>query len=149
MAKPLSFGHVLAALRNRALQRTKLVELDWRGNVVWEHLPPEARDLHHEFARLANGNTLFVINELKSVPNFSVPVFRLKQDAIPGRTITGSFKPTITGEYAVQCAEICGIGHGIMGARVFLESKDEHMAFHASHAQSAIQLAATSVGAVR
>jgi cytochrome c oxidase subunit 2 len=79
--------------------------------------------------------------------NFSVPVFRLKQDAIPGRTITGWFEPTTTGEYAVQCAEICGIGHGIMAARVFLESKEDHLAFHQNH--SAIQLAATSVGAAR
>jgi len=83
--------------------------------------------------------------------NFSVPVFRLKQDAIPGRTITGWFEPTITGEYSVQCAEICGIGHGIMGARVFLETEDQHVAFHEAHATNtpALQLAATSVGADR
>lgn len=58
--------------------------------------------------------------------SFSIPVFRLKQDAIPGRTITGWFEPTIIGEYSIQCAEICGIGHGIMGARVFLETDDQH-----------------------
>jgi cytochrome c oxidase subunit 2 len=82
--------------------------------------------------------------------SFSVPVFRLKQDAIPGRTITGWFEPTITGEYSVQCAEICGIGHGIMGARVFLDTSDQLAAFHANHLNhSAIQLAATSVGAAR
>jgi cytochrome c oxidase subunit 2 len=79
--------------------------------------------------------------------NFSVPIFRLKQDAIPGRTITGWFKPTITGEYLVQCAEICGIGHGIMAARVFLETEEQHMAFHQNH--SATQLASTLVGASR
>ena len=79
--------------------------------------------------------------------NFSVPVFRLKQDAIPGRTITGWFKPTITGEYLIQCAEICGIGHGIMGARIFLETEEQHLAFHENH--SVNQLASTSVGAVR
>lgn len=52
--------------------------------------------------------------------NFSVPVFRLKQDAVPGRTIKGWFKPIKTGEYDVQCAEMCGIGHGIMGARIVI-----------------------------
>jgi cytochrome c oxidase subunit 2 len=61
--------------------------------------------------------------------SFSVPVFRLKQDAIPGRVITGWFEPTKTGEYDVQCAEICGIGHGIMGARVFIETPEQHMAW--------------------
>jgi len=66
--------------------------------------------------------------------DFSVPVFRLKQDAIPGRTITGWFTPTKTGEYSIQCAEICGIGHGLMGARIFIESAEEHEAWMAQHA---------------
>jgi cytochrome c oxidase subunit 2 len=67
--------------------------------------------------------------------NFSVPVFRLKQDAIPGRTITGWFEATQTGEYDIQCAEICGIGHGIMGARISIESKDDHAAWMNGHAK--------------
>lgn len=58
--------------------------------------------------------------------SFSVPVWRLKQDALPGRVILGWFEPTLTGEYSVQCAEMCGIGHGIMGARVFVETAEEH-----------------------
>jgi len=59
----------------------------------------------------------------------SIPVFRLKQDAIPGRTITGWWEATKTGEYDLQCAEICGIGHGIMGARIFIESPEQHAAW--------------------
>ena len=66
--------------------------------------------------------------------NFSVPVFRLKQDAIPGRVITGWFEATRTGEYGIQCAEICGIGHGLMGARIFIESPEEHAAWVGSQA---------------
>ncbi|GDX80496.1 cytochrome-c oxidase [Deltaproteobacteria bacterium] len=58
--------------------------------------------------------------------SFSVPVFRLKQDAIPGRVISGWFKPTQAGEFDVQCAEICGIGHGIMPARLYVETPEAH-----------------------
>ena len=58
--------------------------------------------------------------------SFSVPVFRLKQDAIPGRSITGWFRPTATGEHDIQCAEICGIGHGVMAARIFIEDAEAH-----------------------
>lgn len=58
--------------------------------------------------------------------SFSVPVFRLKQDAVPGRTITGWFKPTLAGAFDVQCAEICGIGHGLMPARVVIESAEAY-----------------------
>ena len=58
--------------------------------------------------------------------SFSVPVFRLKQDAIPGRVITGWFEATKTGTYDIQCAEICGIGHGVMAGRIVIESPEEH-----------------------
>jgi cytochrome c oxidase subunit 2 len=75
--------------------------------------------------------------------NFSVPVFRLKQDAIPGRIITGWFEPIQTGEWDIQCAEICGIGHGLMGARIHIESRADHAAWMAQ--QSPISLAAAAL----
>ena len=65
--------------------------------------------------------------------SFSVPVFRLKQDAIPGRTITGWFTPTRTGEHDIQCAEMCGVGHGIMGARIFIEDETQHASWVREH----------------
>ena len=74
--------------------------------------------------------------------NFSVPVFRLKQDAIPGRVITGWFTPTMTGEWDIQCAEICGIGHGLMGARIHIETPEQHAAWMAQ--ESPLQLAAAA-----
>ncbi len=58
--------------------------------------------------------------------SFSVPVWRIKQDAIPGRSITGWFEPTVAGEFDVQCTEICGIGHGVMAARVSVEDANTH-----------------------
>jgi cytochrome c oxidase subunit 2 len=87
--------------------------------------------------------------------NFSVPVFRLKQDAIPGRVITGWFEATKTGTYDIQCAEICGIGHGLMPARIVIESAAEHTAWMADRASSRVAaagaapaLVAASTGAV-
>lgn len=70
--------------------------------------------------------------------SFSIPVFRLKQDAIPGRVITGWFEPTKTGSYDLQCTEICGIGHGIMGARVVIEDKEAHAAWVAQNSPIAV-----------
>jgi len=64
--------------------------------------------------------------------NFSVPVFRLKQDAIPGRIIDGWFKPTLAGTFDIQCAEICGIGHGIMPAKIYVETPEQHAAWLAN-----------------
>lgn len=61
--------------------------------------------------------------------SFSVPVFRLKQDAVPGRTIRGWFKATQTGGFDIQCTEICGIGHAIMPARLIIQSAEDHGAW--------------------
>ncbi len=76
-------------------------------------------------------NTLyhFKLESLDVLHNFSVPVFRLKQDAIPGRVITGWFEPTLTGTFDIQCAEICGIGHGLMPAKIVIESSEQHAAW--------------------
>ena len=67
--------------------------------------------------------------------SFSVPVFRLKQDAIPGREIVGWFKPIKTGTFDIQCAEMCGIGHGLMPARVVIEDAAQHAAWVAEQSQ--------------
>lgn len=71
--------------------------------------------------------------------NFSVPVFRIKQDAVPGRTITGWFKPTRAGTYDIQCAEICGIGHGVMGGRIHVQDAADHTAWIAGQTPAATQ----------
>lgn len=68
----------------------------------------------------------FLLESRDVLHSFSVPVFRLKQDAIPGRSIIGWFEPILTGEHDVQCAEICGIGHGVMAARIHIEDAQQH-----------------------
>ncbi|MCG8591040.1 MAG: cytochrome C oxidase subunit II [Proteobacteria bacterium] len=76
----------------------------------------------------------FKLESTDVLHSFSVPVFRLKQDVIPGRVITGWFQPTKTGTHDIQCTEICGIGHGIMGARIVIETPEQHTAWMAQHA---------------
>lgn len=61
--------------------------------------------------------------------SFSIPVFRLKQDLIPGRITTGWFKAEKTGTFDIQCTEICGIGHGMMAGQIVVETPEEHAAF--------------------
>lgn len=79
-------------------------------------------DLHVE----VNRTYIFQLQSRDVLHSFSVPVFRIKQDAIPGRSIMGWFEPTQTGEHDVQCVEICGIGHGVMAARIHIEDAQQH-----------------------
>ena len=92
-------------------------------------------DLHVEVDRTYH----FLLESRDVLHSFSIPVFRIKQDAIPGRTITGWFEPTQTGEHDLQCAEICGIGHGVMAARIHIEDPDEHAAWIAASSEATAQ----------
>lgn len=65
-----------------------------------------------------------------------VPAFRVKQDAIPGRTIPVWFEVTEPGEYELGCAELCGLGHYRMGARVVVHPQDEFDAWTAGRRAS-------------
>jgi cytochrome c oxidase subunit 2 len=76
----------------------------------------------------------FQLESKDVVHSFFVPVFRLKQDAVPGRVITGWFKPTRTGTYDISCAQICGIAHGIMAGEIVIETRAQHAAWVLSHA---------------
>lgn len=68
----------------------------------------------------------YKLTSLDVLHDFSVPVFRLKHDAIPGREITGWFEAMETGTYDLQCAEICGIGHGLMTAKLIIHTEEDY-----------------------
>lgn len=85
-------------------------------------------ELHVEVNKVVE----FKLESRDVLHSFSVPSFRLKQDAVPGRVISGWFEPNRVGTYDIQCAEICGIGHGIMGAQVFVHTPADYAAWVAS-----------------
>jgi cytochrome c oxidase subunit 2 len=66
----------------------------------------------------------FKLESTDVLHSFSIPAFRIKQDSVPGRTITGWFEPIKEGEYDIQCAEMCGIGHGLMMGRLYVHSEE-------------------------
>ena len=58
--------------------------------------------------------------------SFFIPQLRVKQDAVPGMTIPVWFEATKTGDYQIGCAELCGLGHYRMRARVTIHEPDEY-----------------------
>lgn len=62
----------------------------------------------------------FNINSVDVIHSLWIPAFRMKIDAIPGRTTFMTVEPKVTGSYAedqsfrVQCAELCGLDHSVM-----------------------------------
>lgn len=61
--------------------------------------------------------------------SFFVREFRLKQDVLPGRTLTRWFKPIAEGTFELACAEICGANHSKMRNFVKVVSKAEYDQF--------------------
>lgn len=57
---------------------------------------------------------------------FWVPEFRIKQDAVPGRTIPIRISPTVEGTYPLICAELCGAYHGVMRSEVVVQSERDY-----------------------
>jgi cytochrome c oxidase subunit 2 len=59
------------------------------------------------------------------IHSFYVPVFRIKQDVLPGRYTTIWFRADIPGTYHLFCAEYCGTEHSHMIGWVYaMEPKD-------------------------
>ncbi len=58
------------------------------------------------------------------IHSFFVPELRVKQDAVPGRTIEFWFTPTVRGEFEIACAELCGVGHFGMRGKLTVLSPD-------------------------
>ncbi|MBL7988452.1 MAG: cytochrome c oxidase subunit II [Chlorobi bacterium] len=48
------------------------------------------------------------------IHSFFVPEFRMKQDAVPGMETNFWFRATRLAKLEVVCAELCGLGHGVM-----------------------------------
>ena len=59
------------------------------------------------------------------IHSFGLPVMRVKQDAIPGLSIPARFTPTMTGDFEIACAQLCGIGHYRMKGFLKIKTQQE------------------------
>ncbi len=66
------------------------------------------------------------LSAIDVIHSFFIPVFRIKQDVVPGRTIAVWFEAMETGEFEIACAELCGLGHYRMRGRVIIHPQEEY-----------------------
>ena len=94
--------------------------------------------------------------------SFSIPLIRIKQDVIPGRIITTWFESLpfeemkaikdemnrkagddgallgadtpATASFDLQCVEMCGVGHGIMSAKVIFHTEEDYANWQSANA---------------
>jgi cytochrome c oxidase subunit 2 len=64
------------------------------------------------------------VRSVDVIHSFFLPNFRVKQDAVPGRTFAIWFTPDKEGKYQIACAQLCGSGHYTMRGSVTVESQE-------------------------
>ncbi len=102
----------------------------WHWNVTYpQHDLSYQRGL--QIAMPVDTRVKFEITSKDVIHSLWIPAFRLKEDAVPGRTTEMYITPTETGtfddnaNFRVQCAELCGTGHPRMQMKVLvLELED-------------------------
>jgi cytochrome c oxidase subunit 2 len=54
-----------------------------------------------------------------------IPDLRIKRDVVPGRYTKIWFTTKVPGDYPLLCAQYCGTGHSVMGARLIVHPRGE------------------------
>jgi cytochrome c oxidase subunit 2 len=86
----------------------------------------------------------FEIEATDVLHSFWIPAFRMKIDAVPGKTTTLYVTPTMTGTFdddsnlRVQCAELCGTGHARMRTSVVVTELEEFETWLAETAEAQV-----------
>ncbi len=83
-------------------------------------------ELANELHVPVNENVIVRLQSEDVIHSFFLPHLRVKQDAMPGRTITVWFNAIKTGEYEIACAELCGFGHYNMRGLLTVHEQDDY-----------------------
>jgi cytochrome c oxidase subunit 2 len=108
----------------------------WKGFVYMRTVPDDAMlvkvtarmwSWHFTYENGATGDVLKLpvnrpvklsITSADVLHSLSIPAFRVKEDAVPGRENYLWFRPEVTGSYDLFCTEYCGMGHSAMVTKV-------------------------------
>ena len=93
---------------------------------------PAAKDDFNSINQLALPVNKPVIIHLSSkdvIHSFSLIQMRVKQDTIPGESIPVWFTPTMTGDWEINCSQLCGLGHYRMRGFYSIKSQADYEAW--------------------
>jgi len=102
-----------------------VVGKQWMWKVQHPEGPEEINELHVP----AGEPVKLVLSSQDVIHSFFIPVFRIKQDVLPGRFTTLWFTATEPGVYPFYCAEYCGTEHSMMHGQLFVMAPGEYAAW--------------------
>jgi cytochrome c oxidase subunit 2 len=77
----------------------------------WEFYYPQTKTFGDKLYMEKGKRHRIILTSKDVIHAFWVPEFRIKQDAVPGKTIPMIVTPTVTGEYTLLCNQLCGRDH--------------------------------------
>ncbi len=97
---------------------------------IWRFgYPEQGIDATYELVVPVNRRIVFRIHSQDVIHSFWVQQWGLKQDAVPGLSPVLRITPTKTGQYAIECSQLCGFGHTDMTGPVRVVSGEEFEAW--------------------
>ncbi len=97
--------------------------------------------------RVPKGDTVIVkIHSDDVFHSFGILEFKIKRDAIPGRTNTIWFIPKDVGEYNIICYEFCGLGHAFMKTKLIVMEPNDFQDWYSKVKPGEIQHAPVQKG---
>ncbi len=120
MSDQMPMGDVLAADETQFEVNVSGLQFAWLFNYAGTEVT--SGELHLPVGREA----LLNITAMDVIHAFWVPEFRIKQDAVPGRTMPIRITATKEGTYPLICAELCGAYHGVMRSQVVVQSQKDY-----------------------
>lgn len=127
----------------------------WKGFVYMRTVPADAMLVkvagsmwkwHFTYENGAAGGILnvpvnkpvkLVITSTDVLHSLSIPAFRVKEDAVPGRENYLWFRPDVTGSYDLFCTEYCGMGHSAMITKVEVMPEEDFQKWYHEAAEKA------------
>jgi cytochrome c oxidase subunit 2 len=75
--------------------------------------PNGADDIHtiNQMSLPVDTPVIAYLSTMDVIHSFGITSMRVKQDAVPGMEIPVWWEPTVTGDYEINCSQLCGLGH--------------------------------------
>jgi cytochrome c oxidase subunit 2 len=96
---------------------------------MWKAQQPNGQKEINELHVPVDRDIRLILASEDVIHDFSVPVFRVKMDVVPGRYNTMWFRPTKTGRYHFYCSQYCGTNHAAMGGWITVMDPADYSAW--------------------
>lgn len=127
---PRSLAGAAAAPAASGPQAEDRIQIDVSGQqYLWRYTYPDGSFSFQELVVPVGKVIILKITATDVAHSFWVPELGGKKDALPGYEQYMWFKATEPGTYRGQCAELCGIDHATMSAKVRFVPQEEYESF--------------------